>query len=389
MPSRLLPADPQRAAEAWFMRQGLPMVLPLRRRLPGLLGRILPLVVAFGALDALLRVVIHIDSDQAPGSAMSESAMALLAIGSLPLALGMGLAARAVLARMSVRPRLVAVLAVYLLVVVVGPITGWRMGQVTLFGGVTGTLAVIVVLALGALIGVGAAISWTLRRMAATLAALGPMTVRVLPLLTLTTLFLFFSTEIWQVSMNMTWPRLTATVAVLALLTVGLVGVNTHEVVHQIMDTPVQRIVVSRMLVGTPLEGSPVPQERPSLRPGERINFVLVPATAQLLQALVFSALTFTFFVVVGHIAIGDDLLKTWLGRTPRTAQLFGVDMVVSQPLVRVATMLAGFSGLSFAAATGTEERYRRTFMDPLVQQLQRDLVARDAYAHRWGRAGE
>lgn len=218
-------------------------------------------------------------------------------------------------------------------------------------------------LAVGVLVGThtgaGSLVRWSAHRVRRELATMGPMVARVLPILMLAVLFLFFSVEIWQVMVELSWSRTFAVLGVMAVLTVLLVGISTRDDIHHELDGH-----------------SP---EYP-LRRGERVNLVLVPVLATLIQAALFAALVFVFFVGLGWIAVPAVTETRWTLRPPDEpgGLLFGLP--VSVTLVRVSLMLAVFSALNLAAAAASDAAHKERFVRPMLDEVVRGLAARTAY---------
>lgn len=220
-----------------------------------------------------------------------------------------------------------------------------------------------VLLAVGVLVGtytgLGSLVRWSARRVRRELATMGPMVARVLPILMLAVLFLFFSVEIWQVMVELSWPRTFAVLGVMVVLTVLLVGISTRDDILQDL-------------------GGRAPDH--PLRPGERVNLVLVPVLATLIQAALFATLVFLFFVTLGWIAVPEITETRWTLRPPDEpgGLLFGLP--VSVTLVRVSLMLATFSALNLAAAAASDAAHKERFVRPMLDEVVRGLAAREAY---------
>ena len=221
------------------------------------------------------------------------------------------------------------------------------------------TLLAAALVLVGTYAGVGSLVRWSARRVRRELGTMGPMVARVLPILMLAVLFLFFSAEIWQVMVALSWPRTFAVIGVMVALTVLLVGITTrddirHELQQWSTDTP--------------------------LRPAERVNVLLVPVLATLIQAALFAALVFAFFVFLGWIAVPEATEARWThgpGDAP-DGLLFGLPFTVT--LVRVALTLAAFSALNLAAAAASDPAHHRRFVRPMIDEVVRGLAAREAY---------
>ncbi len=204
---------------------------------------------------------------------------------------------------------------------------------------------------------------WSLRRSRQELPALGPMIVRVLPVLMLAVLFLFFNAEIWQVAAGLDGARTAAVATVLAGLAVSIVIVTARDELRQ--------------MIGERADRHP-------LRPGERINLTLIPVAAQLSQVAIFAAMMWLFFVLFGWLSISDTVAKAWISHAPTPFEALGVALPVTTELLKVAAILATFCGLSFAASSGSDATYRAAFLDAILQETRDNLDGRDVYCEQF-----
>ncbi|WP_354058226.1 hypothetical protein [Dietzia sp. 2505] len=232
-------------------------------------------------------------------------------------------------------------------------------------GLITTTLLLVAVL-VGTYIGAGSLVRWAARRVRRELGTMGHMVARVLPVLMLAVLFLFFSAEIWQVMVALSWPRTFAVVGVMGLLTVLLVAITTRDDLHD------------------ELEARAPGRE---LRVSERINILLVPVLATLIQAVLFACLVFLFFVFLGWIAIPEATETRWTLRPTEDLGGLLAGVPVSVTLVRVALTLAAFSALNLAAAAASDTAHRARFVRPMIDEVVHGLAARETY-HRARRRG-
>ncbi|MBB1057281.1 hypothetical protein G6020_07690 [Dietzia sp. B19] len=219
---------------------------------------------------------------------------------------------------------------------------------------------------MGTYIGAGSLVRWAARRVRRELGTMGHMVARVLPVLMLAVLFLFFSAEIWQVMVALSWPRTFAVVGVMGLLTVLLVAITTRDDLHD------------------ELEARAPGRE---LRWSERINILLVPVLATLIQAVLFACLVFLFFVFLGWIAIPEATETRWTLRPTEDLGGLLAGVPVSVTLVRVSLTLAAFSALNLAAAAASDTAHRARFVRPMIDEVVHGLAARETY-HRARRRG-
>ena len=222
----------------------------------------------------------------------------------------------------------------------------------------TTSLTMVAVL-VGTYVGTGSLVRWAVRRVRRELGTMGHMVARVLPVLMLAVLFLFFSAEIWQVMVALSWPRTFAVVGVMVLLTVLLVGITTRDDLHAELE-----------------EQAP---ER-DLRVSERINILLVPVLATLIQAVMFACLVFAFFLFLGWIAIPEATETRWTLRPTEDLGGLLAPLPVSVTLVRVSLALAAFAALNLAAAAASDAAHRARFVRPMIDEVVHGLAAREAY---------
>ena len=334
----------------------------LRELLPRSAGFAAGLAVAGAALAALDRAndraIAVLDRFDGPELASAAEPILELLLLAAVLAVAAPLVGWLIswLARHVTRATATALGVGSLIALVVVPVVTFSSADGPTLGGTVLTAALVLT---GTYAGIGSLLRWSARRVGREMGTMGPMVARVLPILTLAVLFLFFSAEIWQVMVALSWPRTFALMGVIAVLTVLLVGITTrddtrHELQQWSTDTP--------------------------LRPAERANVMLVPVLATLIQAALFATLVFAFFLFLGWIAVPEATEARWT-HGPDDAPdglLFGLPFTVT--LVRVALMLAAFSALNLAAAAASDPAHHKRFVRPMIDEVVRGLAAREAY---------
>lgn len=223
------------------------------------------------------------------------------------------------------------------------------------------TAGIAAVVLLGTYAGVGSLLRWSFRRVRRELGTLGPMVARVLPVLMLAVLFLFFSAEIWQVMVELSWPRTLALVGIMGILTVVLVVVTTRDDLRREL-------------------GEGAGEDDDELRIAERVNLLLVPVLVTLIQAVLFAGLVFCFFLFLGWIAIPEATEIRWTRQPTDGTRGLLAGVPVSVTLIRVALTLAAFSALNLAAAAASDAAHRARFVRPILDEVVRGLDAREAY---------
>ncbi|MDO4716873.1 MAG: hypothetical protein Q4B08_04830 [Propionibacteriaceae bacterium] len=116
------------------------------------------------------------------------------------------------------------------------------------------------------------------------------------------------------------------------------------------------------------------------LRLSERINLLLLPMAAQLIQVGLFSLLVCLFFVGLGSVALNPKLISDWTSKPPVCMSWMGFSLPIDSTMFQVSLILATFSGLSFAALNITDESYRDVFLAPIVNEMELNLAARRIY---------
>lgn len=217
---------------------------------------------------------------------------------------------------------------------------------------------------------------WGMARIVDELAASLVRLIRLLPLLLVFSLVLFFNAEIWQV-LDAVPPTATwALAAIFAALVVLALGLHLPDEVAAALQDAVDRVPGARDL--------------PALTRTQRANVSAMVLTSQLLQVLVVSLAVGVFFVVVGALTVTADVQTAWGvtgGDVVWTATLDGVALVLNQTSVRVAVSIATFTGLYFAISMLTDAVYRAAFMSAIGEQLTTVTRTRVAYRRALGLA--
>ncbi|MCW2765276.1 MAG: hypothetical protein JWO11_1235 [Nocardioides sp.] len=294
-----------------------------------------------------------------------------------------------VLARLS-RGRVIGVLGVGAgLGVAAGLGIGLWSGSASL--GVTTAASVLLLwFALYALRALKAAViaGWALRRAFRSLGLLLPLATRALPMLLLFITFLFINTEVWQVASALHGGVLWGSVLFFALAAIGFLVPRLVEELDQFDDSIHADDLLSASR-GTPLEAAAqdlvdgeidLPDEA-QVSGLQMVNLVLVLVIAQAVQVLLLSLAVFAFFMVFGAVAIQDSVIQTWIGNPNHDVPHypFGIE-IFSRELTQVSVFLAAFSGLYFTVVAITDELYRKEFFTVIMNELERAVGARVVY---------
>ncbi|NLE98617.1 MAG: hypothetical protein GX596_11620 [Propionibacterium sp.] len=369
------------AQEDWLRASGLPFVVPARRRVQGLLPRTSAVLITFALLaTALLIADAAISVDEViplfelirhPGVLTALITAAVVAMLAIPAGIAYGRLQR----RLSLTWRL-TLGAVIVLVWLAGLSIAAAVVDVG-FGlhvPIGTRLLLLVLAALLAFLELDRIVGWAARRSFHELTAAIPAVARILPLLLLTVLLAFFTGELWQIAAVISKTRMWW----LGLFLVGLILLIVLPATVDMLDDEDTDDDADELLADTPFHG--VEPTRNKLSLGERFNLVTVSMSVQAVQIAAFVVLTFTVFAIFGAIALTPELIERWSGAAPAQLTFVGIGLPMDHAMFRVCLVLALFSGVSFAASTLLDQRYRGVFLSRVADEVRRNLAARHRY---------
>lgn len=228
---------------------------------------------------------------------------------------------------------------------------------------------------------------WALRRAFRSLGLLLPLATRALPMLLLFVTFLFINTEVWQVASALHGGVLWTVVLFFAAAAIGFLVPRLAQELDQ-FDDGIEVADIVAASAGTPLEGvaRQLAQQHALDLPEEAqvtglqmVNLVVVLVIAQVVQVVLLAIAVFVFFLVFGAVAIQPDVIQSWLGTADAPNYPPGPHLV-SIELIRVSTFLAGFTGLYFTVTAITDDLYRKEFFTVIMDELARAVGARVVY---------
>lgn len=367
--------------EQWLRTNGLPLVVPPSRRFRGLIPRTVPLLVTFAFLAiGLVMIETAVPDDESVDLLdvlirPDQMVLFIVAAVVVVLAIPLGVAYAWLQRKLSTTWRMIvgAIIIVF-----------WLAGLSVIATAThtTGDLHVDILSRLGLLLiaaligfyGLGNMLRWAAKRGARELAVTLPAVARILPLLLLTVLLVFFTNELWQLSATITLPRMWMLSGFLVLMILLIALPATFDMIEDEKDDDAEE----PLLAATPFVGIAARRSRLSL--GERFNLIAVSLTVQFVQISMFVIVTFIVFALFGAITITDDLIATWTGQAARPMVFLGIRMPIEAHMFRVCLILALFSGISFAASMLQDTRYRTLFLDRVAEDVQRNLAARHRY---------
>lgn len=209
--------------------------------------------------------------------------------------------------------------------------------------------------------------------------------VRALPPLLAVLLFLSLAAETWQAFGDLEGWRFGAVLTGFGLLTVVilLVGLR-HEREELAAPAPGPDLARrARLTPAAPLVDRGVEPAAPALDRIERINLAVALLFALGLRVLIVGAVVGSAFFVFGLLVVDEALTADWAGTAPQVflrMDIAGKEVVVTEPLLRVATMLGGFAALYFAAVALGDARNREAFLDDVLERFRRVMAAWSYY---------
>jgi hypothetical protein len=176
----------------------------------------------------------------------------------------------------------------------------------------------------------------------------------VVPLLLVALTLSFFSTEVWQTIGRLRGLPLLLTAALFVGLAAAFATRQSRpdlERLARFAGADELRAALPPRLSGRLADVRFEPDSAPGLRRRERTNLVAIAVWSQVVTAAVIGLIVFTFFVVLGVLAIDESASLAWLGNPPQAVGHFTVDghrYLLSWELIRVSAFLGVFTGFYF-----------------------------------------
>ncbi|WP_223623040.1 hypothetical protein [Microbacterium sp. EST19A] len=391
----------RRDADRWFREQGLPTFVPLRRWFTDLPRRVAPLIVWVAIvvypLGGGIELVVDIAEDSTGGEATALVMVVILAlVVAVVITWGGYFLVRLLLRRLPVGIGTIVALLLIIACLAGIIIDGYENNSRATVGPVFTALLILVVCVLVTGMGGGALISWASRLAVRNASAIGHMASIALPVILMLVVFAFFSAEVWQMASALHW----GSIALVGLVVAVLAGIVVLRVSASEIDddaqapTEVQR---RAMLVDTPAEHRTAgPAAHHRLRAPQRFNILLAMTFAQLVQALFFALLLAALLIVIGGIAIPVGVAEIWLGPGSESQPLVieplviaGVELPITVNLLKAAMLLSLIATLPFVFSAVSEARYRERFFDPIMADMRRAILVRDALSAKAVGSGE
>ena len=234
-----------------------------------------------------------------------------------------------------------------------------KSAGVTLIGNTVLLGLVYLVLGFGAV----SILGWAVRRFVSLFAASLSVLVRALSLLLFFLLVIFFTTETWQIWTVPRIPKFVAAITLFVSLAAGFLLLRLPGSVRG-LETELRGEHLSRT---------------------QRVNVGLVMFLSQYLQVVFVALAVWLFFVVFGSLLVSAGVRELWLGHHGTELMripFFGDTVVViTEELLRVATGMASFAALYYAAATQLDEAYRDEVVERIAEQMKETFARRAEYS--------
>ena len=362
-----------RAAERWFLDNGLPSVVTRRARWRGLWPRSAPVLTGCAALMVVELVIYllvgndHVDIDREP-TPVEWIVLAVLVL-TVPFVIVTGW----LVSRLrSTRARFVASTVAAAVALV----------SVAFGGGVTDvarTALSLLIVPLLTATGLGSVLGWATRLAISQFGLVGQLMLRALPVVLLTVL-VFFNSPVWLMAASVGRGRLWSALLFLGAIAAVFLVASTLERIRPMLKHPSPPADQTPALAGTPFASMPDPAGADPLKRRERFNVAFVLILSQLVQVLTVAVVTSLIFFVLGLILLNPQLLEAWTRNGTTDGQLLGMTIPVPNALIQVTLFLGALTFMYLSARAVSDGEYRSLFMDPLIDGLRLTLVARNRY---------
>jgi hypothetical protein len=208
----------------------------------------------------------------------------------------------------------------------------------------------------------------------------------VVPLLLVALTLSFFSTEVWQTVGRLRGLPLVLTAALFVGVAAAFATRQSRPDLERLArfdgEDDLRAALPPRLsgrLAGVTFEAD----SAPGLRRRERTNLVAISVWSQVVTAAVIGLIVFTFFVLLGVLAIDEPAIVSWIGGEPQIIADLTVDghkYVLSTELVRVSAFLGVFTGFYFIVSSSSDVRLRADLASDHELHVRACLAVRHAY---------
>ncbi|MGA7434190.1 MAG: hypothetical protein WBW44_01075 [Solirubrobacterales bacterium] len=341
--------------ERAFRKAGLPLLIEDYSPASDIFNRAVPLI----GFVMLLEILAPLNSDWS----FSQNLIAVV-LSLIVLLLAMGVANRLRGRSFFSRPNRVGRLELAGFVVLPALLPGlisdhWGIAALTALGNILLLALIFGVVGFGLL----SIIGWGISRLLGELSRSLGLMVKAVPLLMVFSLLLFLTPELWEVFAELDNLSLGILIGLFVLLGAGF--------------------LIARL----PNETTKLEQEAdgggPPLNGRQRFNVGLVLFVSQSLQVLLVALAVAAFFVVFGLLTVNAELVSGWIHDSAHVIFGFQIgdrEAQVTTELLRVAAVLASFTGLYFTISMLTDDLYRREFLNQITDEMKVTFRKRAEY---------
>jgi hypothetical protein len=133
-------------------------------------------------------------------------------------------------------------------------------------------------------------------------------------------------------------------------------------------------------LAGTPFAAMPDPLVARPLTRAEKFNVVLVLTAAQLTHLMMVAISPAAIYFLLGLVLLSPAVLARWTAIGSANGTILGMPIPVPQSLIDMTLLLIALTFMYVSARSATDDEFKSSFLDPLVEDLHVALVARNRY---------
>ena len=232
----------------------------------------------------------------------------------------------------------------------------WRSAIVTV------TVNLVLVGAVWVVVGFGVfpILRWVGARSLVQLRTSVQLLVRAVPILIFFALIVFFASEVWQVFSSITGWRLALGLGLFVAIGTLFLGVRIPTTVDDLER-------------GSGLGDAPLSRR-------QRWNVGIIVFLSYGLQVLFVSLAVLVSFIVLGTVLVDVSVQTLWVGADVTPVRVIGIDLHLTEELVRVSLGMAAMSGLYYAVALVVDPTYRDELVDSLTDELRTTFGVRHEY---------
>src|SRR5262249_43571083 len=199
----------------------------------------------------------------------------------------------------------------------------------------------------------------------------------------LLTVVLFFNTYVWLMAAVISRSRLWLAVLILLVVTVAFLVSATIARIRPMLAAASGPHDDADRLAGTPFEAIPDPPVNRALTRGEGFNVVLLLTAAQVTHLLMVAVSTAAIYFILGLVLLSPAVLARWTANGASDGTVLGMTIPVPQSLIHMTLLIVALTFMYVSARSVTDEEFKSTFLNPLIEDLHVTLVARNRYRSR------